>query len=449
VAKKEKIYLSGKHGLFLSLTVLLIMLVVYFSAPDVFEAIELRLLDWRFRLRGPRDPGSLVKLILADTADRHHYGMDIVFRDKLAGVLEQVCADGARVVGLDLYFSGDVSRAPNEATRHLIRAVDQCGNVVMGFNWSYGSSSSRLARAEAIGRRRLLDAARSSREPGFTPDMIPEKAQVADPAVVRHATAIGYFTIMSDAERRAHKVPAAQVFQRSLFFPFSLAVVRAYLRPKGLGLSHEPNQAPISELDLGRLELRPDPQGYLWLSFYGAANVFPYLRFGDAVENGVPADFARGSIVLIGVSGDDSGDLFDTPFSAGAPGIVLHATAVANALSSGFLVRDLPVRAIEITILVLCALLMGLLIPRLPPLPAIVLGPVLIAGVLLFSGTLFQRSGIWVQLLCPLLEIILLHLSLMSVRMKFAERSAFLTAPSSEANRSRSANEESPSSPRG
>ena len=421
--RKHKICLSGRRGLLVSLTVLLIMLVLYFSAPDVFEAFDLRLLDWRFRLRGPLDSGGLVKLIVVDAADRHQYGLEDKFRDKLAGVLDQVCAGGARVVGLDIFFTGNPFNFTDKATRHLIEAADRCRNVVMGFNWNYDEPN-RLAHAESIGRLRLLDATRSPQEPGFTPEMIPEKAQVADANLIRHAAAVGFFTILADLKKRAYKVPATQVYNKSYYYPFSLAVVRTFFRQPGFGLATEPGQRTLSGPDLGNLALRPDPKGYLWFNFYGGASAFPSLGFGDAVEQGVPADFARGAIVLIGVTGDDCGDLFDTPFDANTPGVVLHATAVANALSNRFLTRDLSVRAVELSLLVACALILGLLTPWLAPLPAITLGPILIAMVTLLSGTLFQRSAIWVQLACPLLEIIVLHLLLLTLRISMAEQAA-------------------------
>ncbi len=419
--KKERVSLTGKRSLIVALTALLIMLALYFSAPDVFEAVELRLLEWRFRLRGPQNPGALVKLILVDTAERRRYGLDGEFRARLADVLDKLCAGGARVVGIDLFFTGNSTPGNDGATQALSEAVQRCGNVVMGYNWDYVAQPSRLGSAEAIGRRRLLDATRNPDEPGFTPEIIPGQARVADPALIRRAVAVGYFTTIADGKRRAYKVPATQAFQRSLLFPFSLAVVRTYLRQRGYGLVSEPGAGTLSGPTLGNLKLRPDPRGYLWLNFYGPASVFPHLSFTEAMEEGVPTDFARGAIVLIGVSGDDSGDLFDTPYDSNTPGLVLHATAVANALSNRFLTRDLTVRGIELSLLVAIALLLGVLVPRLPPWMAILLGPAIMLGVALLSGLLLYRSNIWLQLICPLLEAFTLHLGLLSVRISRAE----------------------------
>jgi adenylate cyclase len=418
--RKTQSALKARHGLLIALTILLSMLVVYFSAPDLFELAELRLLDWRTRLRGPKDPGGLVKLILLDSRSRERFGMDEGMRKALAGIIKELCDGQVRAIGLDVLFIPMRNGETDPSASVLSVALKECENVVMGYGWKSDTLEPRLGIAEAIGRRRLLDATRNPEEKGFTPENIPPDAVVSDPAITRNAAAVGFFTVSTDPFNTARKIPAALRQDDILFYPFSLAIVRMYLHESGQVFPQR-SGLPIIAPYLEGANLAPDPTGYLWLDQYGTADAFQKLRFEDAVSNGIPPGFAKGSIVLIGVSGEDSNDQFTTSFDPKLPGVAIHATAVANALSGGFLWRDGLVRAIEVAFMAACALLMGPLLSRLHPSIAICLGPILILVLWMLGNRLLEAVGMWIQFVCPVLLILLTHIGILTARMQAAE----------------------------
>ncbi len=426
MAKRCKRCMTTRRGLLLSLTILFLMMVLYFATPDIFEMFEMQLLDWRVRLRGPTDPGNLVKLILVDTSSRKQYGMRGEFRSELAKIITNLKADGARVIGLDLYFLAETGNGGNNTDESLAEAVKNAGNLVIGYNWDFSLPDNRLAIAEAIGRRQLLMAASNVDEPGFTPEQVPQEARIASQTITQHAAAVGFFTVIVDPNFYARKLPAALSYKNNLYFPFSLAIVRTYLNQEGYGVRQNHTQDKLIGPQFGEIQLHPDHLGYLWFNFYGSTDAFETLRFDDVAKNGVPPGFANGAIVLIGVSGDDSGDLFATSFDTALPGVVLHATAVANALSNGFLWRDNTVRAVEIVMMVLIALIMGLLLPRITPILALFIGPALIASLLFVSQYLLKNDAIWLHLLLPTALILVLHLVIFSFRVQAAEHQAYL-----------------------
>jgi len=427
MAKRCKRCMTTRRGLALSLTILFFMLILYFATPDILEMFEMQLLDWRVRLRGPADPGNLVKLILVDTSSRKQFGMRGEFRLELANVINNLKADGARVIGLDLYFLAETGNGiGSQADEKLAEAVRNAGNLVIGYNWDFALPDNRLATTEAIGRRQLLMATRNVDEPGFTPERVPQEARIASQTITQHTAAVGFFTVIVDPNFYARKLPAALSYKNNLYYPFSLAIVRTYLNQEGYGVRPNNEKNKLIGPQFGEIQLHPDHLGYLWFNFYGSTDAFETLRFDDVVKNGVPPGFANGSIVLIGVSGDDSGDLFATSFDTALPGVVLHATAVANALSNGFLWRDNTVRAVEIVMMVLFALLMGLLLPRITPILALFIGPVLIAILLYVSQYLLKNDAIWIHLLLPTSLILVLHLVIFSFRVQAAEHQAYL-----------------------
>lgn len=405
--------LTIRRGFFLATTMLLIVMILYFAAPDVLELAELHLLDLRMKIRGPQTPETPVKLIFVDTSSRIKYGTDNEFRDHLATIIDGLCANGVRAIGLDLFFIGDSTIRQDDSRRRLAESMRKCGNVVTGFKWQFNKQTTRLAEAEAIGRRRLLDATRGADEPGFTPDLIPKEALISDPAITRKSAAVGYFTVITDPFQQARKIPAALSYEQATYYPFSMALVRVYLQQK----MKDDSEKSILE----SIHLAPDAFGYLWFNHYGTGDAFESIRFDDVVQNGVSTHFAKDSIVIFGVSGEDSGDQFSTSFDPNMPGVILHATAAANILSNRFLRRDIIVRAIEISIMAICALIMGLMIPRLPPSMAIFLGPILVIFLVILSEGLLAKTAIWLHLITPMIEILLLHLVLLSARMRLAE----------------------------
>jgi len=419
--KRRRSCLKTRVGLLIALSILLVVLIFYFTAPDLFELAELRLLDWRTRLRGPTDPGRTVKLILIDARSREHYGMNEDMRFALGGLLSDLCRKGARAIGLDVFFIPDPGGPADPSRVALADAIKKCGNVVIGYEWRVDIRKTRLGEAEAVGRLRLLDATRKPGEKGFTPEDIPEGAEPLDPAIAKNAAAMGFFTVVADPLNFARKIPATLVHNGNPHYPFSLAVARVFLRQSDYEFP-KTVRIPFLGPYLKGVNLATDPFGYLWLDQYGTADAFERLSFEDAVAHGVPEDFAGGSVILFGVSGDESNDQFATMFDPNLPGVVLHATAVANALSRGFLWRDGLVRGLEVALMALCALAMGFLIPRLHPVLSICLGPALIVILWLLADRLLGNLGIWIQLLNPVLLIILVHVGVLTARITVAER---------------------------
>jgi len=414
--------LPPRRSLLIAFTALLVVLTLYFVSPDVIELMEMGLMDWRTRLRGPKDPGSLVKIITIDTRSLRVYGLNQKMRNALADVVKELCDEGATAIGLDIFFVPTGEEGFDLSRMRLNEAIKQCGKVALGYNWSKEIVLGRLAEAEMIGRRRLLDATRNADEEGFTPECIPNDVTSSDPHLMQGAATVGYFTVISDPMNIARKIPATLFREGHYYFPFSLAIVRAALGASDYRVDYEEDEKTLTGPSIDDLKLYPDPGGYLWFNHYGTGRAFETLNFDDVVVGGIPDDFALGSIVLIGVSGPESNDLFMTPYDLETPGVVLHATAVANALVHGFLWRDTTIRGLEVAIMAFIALIVGVFMPRLSPIQANCLGPVLAVAIWSTGHVLLDAWSIWLHLIPPLLLIGLAHIAILSARLYYAER---------------------------
>ena len=411
-----------RRSLLIALAALLAVLGVYFISPDIVDLMEMRLLDWRMRLRGPKKPGSLVKIITIDSGSLRIYGMNYKMRFALAGVIDELCEEGAAAIGLDIFFVPTGEKNFDLSLMRLNESIKKCGKVALGYDWNKEIILGRLAHAEAVGRRRLLDAARNPDEEGFTPEHIPNEMMASDPRLMQSAAAVGYFTVVNDTVNMARKIPATLMRDGHFYYPFSLAVVRTALGAKDFKIDYHEDDQTMSGPAIEDLKVHPDPGGYLWFNHYGTGGAFETLNFDDVVENGIPDDFAPGSIVLIGVSGPESNDLFMTPYDLETPGVVLHATSVANALVHGYLWRDTAIRGLEVAIMTFIALIMGVFLPRLSPMQANSLGPVLAVALWATGHALLDAWSIWLHLIPPLTVILLAHIGILSYRLYCAER---------------------------
>lgn len=88
--------------------------------------------------------------------------------------------------------------------------------------------------------------------------------------------------------------------------------------------------------------VRADDGGYqILLNYRGGVRTFDTVSLMDVLQDRIPQDWGRDRIVLIGMVGDSSNDLFFTPYSSNlvslpepVPGVEIHANIASQILSS-------------------------------------------------------------------------------------------------------------------
>src|SRR4030095_12530111 len=88
----------------LTLFSLLLVLMLFFSGPPIFELIELKTYDLRFLSRGYVQPSPAVVLALIDEKSLATEGRWPWPRSKLATLVDLLSHDRARVIGFDIGF---------------------------------------------------------------------------------------------------------------------------------------------------------------------------------------------------------------------------------------------------------------------------------------------------------------------------------------------------------
>jgi len=110
----------------------LLTLGLWASGLAFLHDIELKTVDARFRLRGPRAVSGDVVIAVIDTRSIDALGRWPWPRSDMAQLIQALHALGARVVGLDIVFS-EPERGHPEHDRMLADAIRRAGNVVLGY----------------------------------------------------------------------------------------------------------------------------------------------------------------------------------------------------------------------------------------------------------------------------------------------------------------------------
>lgn len=284
----------------------------------VGAAIEGRLLDLRFAVRGPMPPPQGVAIIAFD--DRAVARMDAFppARADIATVVEQAFAAGARAVALDLLL---VDTRPDDAA--LVAAMG-LGPVVIGVAEAPAGEPPPALRDPA-GFAIVTGPATSDPLPALGPA----------PGLQGHA-ALGHVTVGHAADGALRRMrPARPVATEvgPLVLPGLAVAAIAAGGPRPALIGTGPGRQgrlegawPAASLDL---------QGTLPLDFYGPAGAVSTLSAADLDG----ADLS-GRVVFVGATATGFGDRHATTFDATLPGVEAHATLAANLLDGRTLRRD-------------------------------------------------------------------------------------------------------------
>ncbi len=358
-----------------------------------FSRADNVLYDKHFQWRGPDAVSGKVSLVLLDQDSSEELGRKRGFwsRKQMARALENLCAAGAEVIGLDMVFFAP-AEDPSEDLE-LAAALEACSNVVLAW----------FVATEGRGEVRPL--------PVF------QDAMIGD----------GFVNMVSDRDGVLRKIPFLSIKPAdegiAVYPSFSLEMVRAFM---DLDFSLDFSQEDHFYLGepLGPKLRLPYPD--LRINYAGGAEVFTRLSYADVVKGRFPTGSVKGRIVLIGSVLATDKDFFTTPFSAFSgleeqygeafgkiltgefehktPGVACHANAIETILNDSFISRADP---FVVSLLIFLAGLLGLLFY--PQRPGAFWGfgiLVAVAAALLFLvHRAFVNDLVWVEV-APVLTVL-------------------------------------------
>lgn len=295
--------------------------IVLIRLTGILQTWELAALDQLFRWKPPEAEDNRIVIIGIDDQDLRKIGKYPIPDQMMAELLQKLNANGARLIGLDIFR--DLPVEPGHAELQAL-----------------------LARTpNIIGIRQFSDEKEYDFDvappPGLPLEQVGFNNISIDPDGTVRRNLIYWWT----PDGKAHRS-----------FAFQLALT--YLKQKGIELKQS-NDNPW-DLQLGKASLRRFQPNYgayiranhggyqMLVNFYRIYGGFPTWSLLDVLEDRVPPDQIRGRIVLIGNTAKSLKDFFLTSYSGNffnqpqkMAGVEIHANFLSQLLSAAIDGRNL------------------------------------------------------------------------------------------------------------
>ena len=444
------------------LTILLTLLVLalFVVEVDLFEIVELKTYDFRFLSRGTKAPRPDVVMAVLDEKSLKSEGRWPWPRSKMAKLIEALSRDGAKVIGFDIIFAEPDEnssiqfirrieqkmkhyRVENEGVKAFIEeskanadndltlaeAIKQStAKVVLGyfFHMSQGELDYELDDKDRDDHLRRISGSRYpivflARQDVAIDSFIQAYAPQANLSMLAGATdASGYFNMIPDKDGVIRSMPLAIQCGKDIYSPLSIQSVWNYLGKPPLVV--QVASYGIEGIRMGNLVIPTDEKGHMLINYLGPEKTFPEYSMTDILQGKVPKGTFRDKIVLVGATAVGLYDMRNTPFAAVYPGLEVHATVIDNILEKAFIHKPKWTRIFDALAIVLFALIMGILIPRLSAIKGVVLMSGLFVLYIFVTQWLFTHALLWVNMVYPLLGLVLLYTSLTIYRYLTEER---------------------------
>lgn len=432
----KKFFSSLVRPTYLNLTLLIILLhlILITVHPRFIHNVEMKFYDLMFQMRGPIPVGPEVVIVAIDDASVKALGRWPWSRREIIRLLEVLGRAGARVIGFDVIFAEKeegqqgawlaqleqelrrFSRSSPELQQWLQRqrqAADpdaelaaifqRQGNVVLGYYFqgleSLGreAASFKLEISKEIIKSSTFDLVRWTAAPWAPCPLLTARAVETNlPKLTQAAADTGFFNAMPDPDGAIRSVPLVINYQNDLYAPLSLSILQRFLDNPPLQITI--GDQGIVNLALGQTSLPVDDYGRLRINFRGPAKTFPYYSLVDVVFGRVPPETFKDKIVLVGASAVGIYDIRVTPFTAIFPGVEVHANVIDNILRGDFLRAPIGLVNPTALILVILALIMCWVQPRVRAWFGLLLWGLMVFVAFQVNYLLFSHFQIYLQM---------------------------------------------------
>ncbi len=441
--------------LLIPILVLLSVLALYYFEGQIgiLKKIELDTLDLRFKIRGRRQPDKNIAIIAIDEKSIAEIGRWPWDRGRIARMIGLLHRAGAEVIALDIIFSEPyavsesgkieeleqtLSRYPEQVPQILHRQVQDLKSI---FNADRTLAETLAAAADVIGavyftlpgekgkglpcRRDAAKVLKKSRyrliankdKQNIYPVLKAREVTANIPVISGELTAEGFVNYTPDIDGLVRKQPAVIEYGGNYYSSLAIQAARLFL-----GIPPVKIKLLIGEkIRLGIIDIPLSEDNNFYINYYGPNESFPYYSFSDVLSGAIDPAVFKGKIVIIGGTDPALWDIVSTPFSTNLPGVEIHANILANILAGDYFKYNNFSKTANVLAVIALILLSALLLPRLPAFAAALVFVALFGGYFFIAQLLFNRLGLWLNLVYPLLALTL-NFSAITIRSLIREQ---------------------------
>ncbi len=380
-SKARRIQLTG--GAVVALLCWLVVAALYLGG--VFQAFDLKLLDWRFRMRGERPASDQIVLVGVDDTTIRAYGAWPLPRETYALLLDALEEGGARAIGIDLKFPEDKKQDPLQ-NRLLAQVSASHRNVVQSI-WFYAegadtedSGPPSAEVLDALTRHGVIAEAVTNATPGTV--------SLPYDDLVLESSALGHISVAVDRDGAIRRQPLVIRYGDRIYPALSLCLFGLNSGEARLQGARSARGGIVVRFSQGReLFIPMDREGATAIDYAGDRSAFrktysmlEVLQWSQSEDVKRIRDAFAGRLVLVGLMSrqEVSEDVGTTPFSTATPLLFVHANVLDNFLRGRFLTRI--AEAPYLGALALLAITLGILFALVSvPVAAIVTASTLVA----------------------------------------------------------------------
>ncbi|MBL8951409.1 MAG: adenylate/guanylate cyclase domain-containing protein [Myxococcaceae bacterium] len=417
------------------------------------QLLEARASDLRFRIRGPVEPHPAITVVAIDEKSAQKFGLPPWPRHRMATAIEHLVDAKAKAIGLDITYT-DASQDDAALFRDLLEKFDVKGGdpEFRALLEQRAASSSDAALAKAFERagKSLVQGVFTYSEAeakDFSPETIAEQNRALERAVIRDVPGpgdttktlpvekieaylqrsaqtplkvfedlgnrLGHLNYVPDVDGTTRRSPPVVKLSGPKGFIASMPVQAAAIwREAAVIPKWDPEHLQLTGLELkgqGGSVTWPveDNEPFALINHVGPGQTFKTVSIADVIDGTFEPEDVAGKLVLVGVTlTGSSGDQRVTPFKEAEPGIYGHASIASNLLQGDFMERPRSLTWFELGAMLVIALVLGALIPRVASFAA---KGALIFGIAVVWGALAQLlfgSGVLLATVMPLANVV-------------------------------------------
>ncbi|MGE4398238.1 MAG: CHASE2 domain-containing protein [Campylobacterales bacterium] len=330
---------------FIGLVIFFACSIGYLYLPKSVQVFDDKLRDLMFVFRGPTPASKDVVIVDIDEKSLKELGQWPWSRNKFAKVLDNLAANGAGAIGLDIVFAEPDNSSPAKVLKEI------------GYDASNAPDYDRVAANAVANSPTILGYIFALENDGMKPTGAPNVAAIVaeknKPEVEFLASAhravmntkiiqeagysSGFFNTIPDSDGIVRSIPMVLKYENRPFPSLSLEMIRAASGYKKIDVYYDENG--VQGVVMGEMEIPTDRFGRLLINYRGPAKTFKYISAYDVYAGKVDKKDIEGKFILVGTSAAGLLDLRATPFDSVYPGVEAHANAIDNIIKGDFLYR--------------------------------------------------------------------------------------------------------------
>jgi adenylate cyclase len=410
---------------------------------SLFQQLESKTIDFRFSVRGTRQPEAPVRIIAIDEKSLKEVGQWPWPRAVHAELVQKLKQDGVKCVFYDVYFPepertqeqmlgqletvldstlgkssktktkvmDDIKRfqAKENGDQVFGQAIKQAGNVFLPIEPLQGDQG-KEGRVPEFDSLHVTEAQLFN---GFTTDFLPADSLIVSiPELQQNVADSGHIRYISELDGIFRYYPTAVVYKGKLIPHMSLQVARYLMDDTQDPIKiHDGSYAEVAKRQIPILD-----NGFAFINYCGPKGTITTYSASDILSDRIPHDELKGTVVLIGATADGLYDLRPTPFTKASPGVEMNANIIENVYSGNF-IRLAP-NYLKYLLILLMALGMWYLVPRWNPTQGMVWFLLVFAGYIILVCIAFASGHLIVNMTYPLFSALLTYLILTTYKFR-------------------------------